>query len=128
MSHAGVSLTIRYGSYGEQSKTVAIPISEMLMRELMERVELSNEPFSLMIASPCMFGGGEDAVTIRRKTFAMRREIAEQIAHSMVPALLDAFGVNDELNGYRVSDMSQEERECHERAGRLPRGSKGGKQ
>lgn len=116
-----VDLTIRYGEWGEQSKTVVVPVSKMLMKELIEKVELSNEPFSLMIASPCMFGGRGDAVTIRRKTFEMRREIAEQIAKAMVPALLRAFGVNDELDGYRVSDMTPDERERHERRGRLPK-------
>lgn len=116
-----VDLTIRYGEWGEQSKTVAVPVSKMLMSELIGKIELSNDPFSLMIASPGMFGGCGDAVTIRRKTFAMRRGIAEQIAKAMIPALLQAFGINDELDGYRISDMTPEEREWHARRGQLPK-------
>ena len=116
-----IELTIRYGHWGEQQKSVAVPIDESLMRELMGKVELSSEPLSLMLASPGMFGGKGDAVTVRRRTFQMRRDMAEQIAQAMVPALLKAFGVNDELDGYRVSGMSEEERKCHMQRGRLPR-------
>jgi len=121
MSEAGVSVTVRYGTFGDQAKTVVLPLSKSLMRELTERIELSSDPFSLMIASPGMFGGKGNAVTIRRETFKMRLDVAEQIARAMVPALLEAFGVNDELDGYRLASMSPDEREYHERAGRLPR-------
>lgn len=117
---AGVQLTIRYGEFGEHQKSVVVPISNMLMRELMGKLELSNEPFSLMIASPGMYGGKGDAVTIRRKTFEMRRSVAEQIARAMVPELMKAFGVNDELDGYRVTDMTADERAWHSCQGRLP--------
>jgi hypothetical protein len=94
-----VELTVRYGEYGQQQKTIALPISEDLTRELMEGVELSDEPFSLILASPAVFGGHEDAVTLRKRTFKMRKEIAQAIANAMVPELLKAFGVNDELEG-----------------------------
>ena len=120
MNGAKVSLTIRYGWHSENEKTVALPISADLARELMGRVELGDKPFSVLLASPGMFGGKGDAVTIRRKTFKMRRAVAEEIARAMVPALLEAFGVNDELDGYRVSGMSEEEREFHRKRGRLP--------
>ncbi|MGL4557080.1 MAG: hypothetical protein ACRCV5_06235 [Afipia sp.] len=116
---AQVELTIRYGEFGEQVKTVAIPISEGLTQELIGKVELSDEPFSLLLASPGVYGGKGDAVTIRRKAFAMRREVAEDIARAMVPELMKAFGVNDELDGYRVDGMSEEEREWHRKRGRL---------
>lgn len=97
---ARVELTIRYGCYGEQSKTVIVPIGEQLREELMEPVELSDNAFSLLLASPGMFGGKGDAVTIRRKKFQMRRDIAQSIAQSLVPELIKAFGVNDEIDGY----------------------------
>lgn len=116
---AQVELTIRYGALGEQMRTVAIPLSEDLTRELMGRVELSDEPFSLMVSSPGMYGGKGDAVTIRRKAFEMRRAVAEDIARAMVPELMKAFGCNDELDGYRVDGMSEEEREWHRQRGRL---------
>lgn len=85
-------------------------------------VERSDEPFSLLVASPGMFGGKGDALTFRRKTFKMRREVAKDIAAAMVPALLEAFGVNDELDGYKLEAMSPEEREYHRRRGRIARG------
>lgn len=114
-----VELTIRFGAHGEHQKTVAVPISEYLTQELMGRVELSDEPFSLLLASPGMFGGNGDAVTVRRKAFQMRRAVAEDIAAAMVPELCRAFGVNDELDGYRVDDMSEQERAWHASKGRL---------
>lgn len=108
--HAIVELTIRYGDFGEQAQTVAVQIDERLARELMGRVELSDDPLSLLLASPGMYGGKGDALTIRREKFRMRRETAKAIANSMVPALCKAFGINDERNGYRDADLSDEER------------------
>jgi hypothetical protein len=100
-----ISLTIHYGDYGEQHKTAQVGISETLRRELMEPVELSDSPFSLYMASPGVFGGNGDAITIRRRAFKMRRAVAKGIADAMVPALLEVFGVNDVRDGYRVSDL-----------------------
>ena len=116
-----VTLTISYGEYGHQSKSIALPISDDLARELMGRVELSDDPFSILLASPGMYGGKGDAVTIRRKTFKMRREVAEEIARAMIPAMMKAFGVNDELDGYNVERMSPEERAYHAMRGKLPK-------
>lgn len=114
-----IELTVRFGDYGQHSKTVAVPIDEDLSRELLGSVELSDEPFSLMLASPSTFGGRGNAVTIRRQTFKMRREVALKIARDMVPALMEAFGVNDELDGYRVRDLSAEEKAYLRSRGRL---------
>lgn len=116
---AQIELTIRYGSYGEKSKTFAVQISGDLSRELMEGVELSDDPISLLCSSPAFFGGRGDSVTIRRKTFKMRREVAKAISAAMVPELMRAFGVNDQLDGYKVDELSDEEREWHRRRGRL---------
>jgi hypothetical protein len=117
---AQIELIIRYGAYGEKSKTVVVPVSKELTRELMEGVELSNEPFSLLFASPLsLLEGRDNAVTIRERTFKMRREVAEEIAEAMVPALLSAFGVNDKLDGYKVQELSEEERAWHRSRGRL---------
>lgn len=118
---ATVELTIRYGEVGEQVKTVAVPISEDLARELMGKCELSDEPFSVMLASPGLYGGKGNAVTFRRRAFKMRREVAETIASAMVPELIKAFGCNDELDGYKVDAMGEEEREWHRQRGRLER-------
>jgi hypothetical protein len=118
-SRALVELTIRYGAYGQQAKTVAVPISEGLTRDLLGGVELSDEPFSLLLASPGAWGGKGGAVTFRRRAFKMRRDVANEIARAMVPELLKAFGVNDKLDGYKVDDMSEEERAWHRDRGRL---------
>lgn len=109
-----VELTIRYGD--GQSKSVAIPISEDLTRELLGQVELSDEPISLLLAS---IGRPGEALTIRSRAFRMRRDVANEIARAMVPGLMHAFGVNDELDGYRVSDMTDRERAYHKAKGRL---------
>lgn len=114
-----VTLTIRYGRYGEDVKSICVPIDADLSRELMGGVELSDEPLSLLLASPTLYGGKENAVTLRRKAFKMRREVARAIADSMVPALLEAFGVNDKLDGYDISKMSPQEIEFYRRKGRL---------
>lgn len=121
MSRAGIDITIRYGDFGHESKTIAVPVDDYLLRKLMGRVELSDEPLSLLLASPGMYGGKGDAVTIRKRAFEMRRSVAEQIARAAIPAMLKAFGVNDELDGYRVSDMSDGERSFYESRGRLPK-------
>jgi hypothetical protein len=110
MGHPRIDLTVSYVAYGQESKTVSLEISEDLMRELSESVELSDEPMSLLLASPGAFGGHGDAVTIRRRKFEMRRELAEEIAASMVPALLRAFGVNDRVDGYRVDELGEDQR------------------
>lgn len=114
-----VELTIRYGDFGHESKTVAVPISEDLARELLGSVELSDDPFSLFVASPGVFGGRGDAVTMRKRAFKMRRDVAQEIAKAMVPELMRAFGVNDRLDGYRIEEMSEEEREWNRKRGRL---------
>lgn len=114
-----VELTIRYGAFREVSKTLAINISADLTRELLDGVELSDDPFSLLLASPNAFGGRSDALTMRRRAFQMRRSVAEEIAAAMVPAMLAAFGVNDKFDGYRVDELSDEERALHKARRRL---------
>ena len=49
----------------------------------------------------------------------MRRDVAQEIAKAMVPELMRAFGVNDRLDGYRIEEMSEEEREWNRKRGRL---------
>lgn len=84
MREPQIELKVRYGRWGEQEKTVVLPISHDLMRELMGKVELSNDPFSLMLVSPGLYGGVGNAVTFRDKTFRMRRRVARAIADVMM--------------------------------------------
>lgn len=100
----GIELTLYIGQYGERVERVGLPISESLARDLTEPVELSDEPFSLLLASPGLFGGKGDAVTIRRKKFKLRRETAREIAKAIEDKLVDLFGVNDEIDGYRKDE------------------------
>jgi hypothetical protein len=103
-NQARVELTIVYGRYGDKRKTIFVPVSDELMRELTEGVELSNDPFSLALASPGMWGGRGNAVTTRLQTFEARREIATEIAGKLVSVLIEAFGVNDKRDGYDVEN------------------------
>lgn len=119
MSRAQVELTLRIGRYGERVQSVAVPISEDLARQLTEPVELSDEPMSMLLASPGMFGGKGDAVTIRHKKFVLRKDVARGLADQITAELLKLFGDRDELDGYTVGDMSPEERKYHRSRGRL---------
>lgn len=119
MNEAQVKLTLRIGQYGERVQSVAVPISEDLAHQLLEPVELSDDPVSILLASPGMFGGKGDAVTIRRKKFMLRKEVARALADQITRELLKMFGDRDELDGYEVGDMSPEEREYYRSQGRL---------
>lgn len=92
-----VELTLRIGQYGERVETVAVPISDELAGELTEGMELSDEPFSLMLAS---LGTQKDYVTVRRKKFRMRREFAHEIARALEGKLMELFGADDVTDGY----------------------------
>lgn len=105
---AGITLTLRTGYYGDQAQELALPIDERLLRELMEPFELSDEPFSLLLASPALFGGVGDAITIRRKRFAFRAATAKDVAQLVERALLEMFGERDETDGYRKTQGSQQ--------------------
>jgi hypothetical protein len=105
-----IELTIRYGVYGEQHKTLVLPIDESLMEDLTGSVELSDEPFSVLLASPGMYGSKGGAVTIRRKALVMRREIAKEIGRLVADALPELFGMNDKVDGYRKDDLDPDDR------------------
>lgn len=100
MNPAQVTLTLRIGTFGERVESIAIPISESLSRELTEPVELSDEPLSILLASPGLYGGYGDAVTVRKKKFALRRSVAKEIAYTVEQKLFELFGTDDETDGY----------------------------
>jgi hypothetical protein len=109
MSRALVELTLRMGPCGERVKTVALPIDDRLARDLTEPLELSDEPWSLMLASPCLYGGRGDAVTVRRRAFALRRETAREIGRAVAEKLVEMFGAEDEVDGYKKRDLTEDE-------------------
>lgn len=89
--------------YHGMSKTacVAIKVSDELYRELTQEVELSDKPMSLLIASPSLYGGNGDAISIREKVFKMRKHYARELAESITKALVEHFGMNDVTDGYK---------------------------
>jgi hypothetical protein len=104
-----IELTIGHGFYGEKTKRVALNIPEHFMLELMESVETSNDPFSLMLASPGMYGGHGNAVDIRRKKFALRDDFSRYLADTLVNELRKAFGANDVKDGYSIEQQNRRE-------------------
>ena len=96
-----VELTLVIGQFGERREVIAVPISAELARDLTEPVELSDEPFSLMLASPGFFGGYGNAIEIRQKKFSLRRKIAHDLATTIEQKLIELFGINDEQDGYK---------------------------
>lgn len=106
MSQARIELTIRVGY---ESQTVAVPVSEHLLYELSEPMELSDEPFALFVA-----GGfrGKDVVEVRKKKFAMREGTAKEISAALTKALVEHFGRNDKTDGY-AKDQAQTEQCFH---------------
>lgn len=104
-----IELTIGYGFLGEKTKRVALNIPEHFMRELIEPVETSNDPISLMLASPGMYGGHGNAVDIRRNKFALRDDFSRYLADSLVNELRKAFGANDVKDGYSIEQQHRRE-------------------
>lgn len=99
MSESRVSICVETGR--ERTRhVIAIPVSDRVLRELSEQLELSDDGFSVMLASPGMLGGHGDSVTIRKRVFKMREDFAKEIAATLVMALTEYFGRNDVTNGY----------------------------
>jgi hypothetical protein len=105
MSGPSITLTLRIGQYGERVESVELPISQMLAEELLEPVELSDEPLSLLLASPGLYGGYGDAVTVRKKKFALRKYTSRVIARLIEEKLFEMFGVDDRTNGYSKQQL-----------------------
>lgn len=114
-----IELTIRSGPWRQNVRTVVLPVDELAWRDITQPVELSDRPLSLLLASPGVRGGYGDAVTIREGVFKLRRSSAQHIAATIVQALMKESGENDELDGYKISSMSFEEREFLAASGRL---------
>jgi hypothetical protein len=75
------------------------------MHELSEPMERSDDPWSLILASPGMFGGKGNMIEIRKKVFKMRKEAAAEISRAVTEALIEYFGRNDVTNGYRRDQL-----------------------
>jgi len=99
VSKTRIELVIRVGDEFTEIR-VPVDVSAQLLRELSEPVELSDAPFALLLASPGMWGGRGDAITVRKKAFAMRKDTASEISDKIVNALVKFFGRNDKTDGY----------------------------
>jgi ABC-type thiamine transport system ATPase subunit len=100
---AGVVLTIYIGQFGERREQVAVPVSEALLYELSEPQELSDSPFSLMLAGNFrgdMFAAMSNTVERRKRVFKMREHFADEIAKAVKRALIAKLGDKDKTDGY----------------------------
>lgn len=86
-----------YPGQGEAAERVAVELDELITRETFEPLEMSNAPFSLMLAG---FGRKESYTVTRRKRIDLREEVAERIAHEIKATLLRAFSARDQNDGY----------------------------
>lgn len=107
---SGIRLTVYIGEYGQREETVALLLPDGLAHDLREPMELSNEPFALMIAGAGRTG---DFIELRRKSFQMRRDVAEDIGRQVAAELIRMFGARDEVNGYKQEHLTERERERH---------------
>jgi hypothetical protein len=103
-----ITLVLRIGEFGEKQYAIVLPLSETLTKELMEPVELSDNPLSILLASPGFYGGYGDAVTIRKKKFRLREATAKEIAREIEKTLLEMFGENDKTDGYSKEQLKRQ--------------------
>ncbi len=94
MHDTRIELVLRIGA---EFREIRVPVdaSEHLLKELSEPLEWSDDPLYLMMASPGMYGGFGDAITIRKKVFSMREATAKEISWKITEALVAYFGRND---------------------------------
>lgn len=99
-----IIVTINPG-FGRQHRSVVVPVDSELWREATQPTELSDDPFALMLASPGLYGGHGDAITIRKKVFKMRADLAQEIGRAVAARLIEAFGERDETDGYTKEQL-----------------------
>lgn len=108
---SGITLTLRLGTFGEREQQVVLKLPDDIARALTEPMELSDESLSQLLASPGLYGGHGDCVTVRKKKFALRRDQARVIAREIERELFKLFGVDDHVNGYRRPDWSERDQQ-----------------
>ena len=99
MDRTRIELVIRIGEEFKEHR-VPVTVSSDLLRELSEPMELSDDPIALVLASPGLYGGFGDAVTIRKKMFEIRKSTAQEISERVTASLVSYFGRDDKINGY----------------------------
>lgn len=102
MSNSVVHLMITTGHHGtEQRHCINVPVDETVMRELMEPIEISNDPFTVALSSMDRRVPIDSFYTYRNSKFKMRDDISRKIANALVNALTEYFGNGDTIDGYR---------------------------
>lgn len=101
---AQIELIIRVGQYGQKEHRIALALPPDLAQDLMEPVEVSDESWSILLASPALYGGHGNAVQIREQKFQLRRAMAKKIAGQIESELIRMFGHEDERDGYKARD------------------------
>jgi hypothetical protein len=81
----------------ESPRVVRVPLSEDIAREVFEPLELSDDPFALLLNS---YPLGRDYAVVRRKKLEYRGYIAKEVAEAVNRALKEAFGAQDTTDGY----------------------------
>lgn len=97
MEKPAISVKLYRGRYLEPYE-VCIPMSEDMIQDLCEPLELSDDTFAVLIHSLPM---KRDYVEYRKRAIRLREGTAKNIAQHIAVALLKAFGANDKMNGYR---------------------------
>ena len=105
LTESRVELTLTIGQFGESREIIAVPISAELAYDLTEPVELSDNPLSIMLASPGLFGGVGNAIELRQKKFRLRQTAAHALATAIERKLVELFGIDDEQDGYKKQDL-----------------------
>lgn len=104
--NARIELVLCLGHFGEEQHRIALALPPDLERDLIEPVEISDEPLSLLLASPGLYGGRGNAIEIRERKFQLRRSVAKQLAAQIESELIRMFGHEDERDGYKARDWS----------------------
>lgn len=81
--------------------TVCFNVGQHEAKNVYEPLELSGEPFALLMA------GGRPYEQHREQVFELRKDTARNIADCLVAELMKHFGSKDQLNGYPVSELRQ---------------------
>jgi hypothetical protein len=101
---ASVSITVRLGQFGDDTHTIVLPLSDHLLHELSEPLELSDEPISILLKSWPM---QRDYTTYRKRKFQMREGFAQALSKEITKALINYFGRNDKMDGYSRQDLAR---------------------
>lgn len=97
-----VEMLLHYDPSSDKRLYAVMDIDPMVLREAMESCERSDDPMSISLASPGLFGGKGDAVSHRKKVDSIRKMLAASIALAFEEHMVNMLGANDTMNGYPI--------------------------